>query len=74
MSLCVQRTRIKMCTEAVALILTAGCVRAAFPFKNNSNLIATFRSSGKKRIFRRTIRRGIPNGSFIPLSLILETG
>ena len=41
----------KTVTEAVALILTYHCVRAAFPYKNKSTLIATFRSSGKNESF-----------------------
>ena len=38
-------------TEAVALILTSPSVRVAFPYKHNSTLIATFRSSGKNESF-----------------------
>ena len=40
-----------MVTEAVALILTSFCVRAPFPYKNKSTLIAIFRSSGKNESF-----------------------
>ena len=54
-------------TEAVALMLTSPCVRAAFPYIHNSTLIATFRSSGKNEPI------GIPNGSFLPLYIVLET-